>query len=536
MQDESKTHINLIIIKSITIFNINYDSFNQEATVKSIRVIFVVQVIVIVTLVLLITAFFQYQEVIDRLWAGLKLSVENTVNRLETSLPKAIWDFDINTATLSASAELKSPEIFAIKVLDNESNSFLFLGKNPDQNKSDDVEIQSVNSEIETNAVTKELIFMEYDEEHNVGQVTIFYDTRTLDSKLTDSIIHAFYELLILDIIIIITIISVLAFTVLKPLEKLTERIKDLASGEGDLTNRIPKATLKEFYDITQGINLFTGSLRNIVKDVSASSVHLQEMATANGHTARANSKNLETQKHLLPTVAAAATQLNHSVVTVADTAQHTAEEASQVRSLTSDVHHTIENSANEIINMRQKMNHVNGEMHKLIKEGEKITIVLNVINDISGQINLLALNAAIEAARAGDQGRGFAVVADEVRHLAVKTSQSTEQIQTNISALDNATKSVEDEINRISNMLEVTASKVGESQSSVKEVEKLIAHISDKSEQISQATEEQRIAVEEISQAIVEASEASNEVSHGASKNAKRTEDVLALMAKFRT
>lgn len=510
---------------------------------KSIRAIFVIQVIVIVTLVLVVTAFFQYQYFRDNLYADLETSVQNTASRLEVSLPRAIWDFDINTATLAASAELKSPEISAIKVVDNENNSFLFLGKNPDASKSEAVEIQAVSNNLLENTVIKPLTFVEYEEEHNVGQVTVYYGTHALDSKLTDSVVHTFYELVLLDIVITITIISVLAFTVLKPLDKLTSRIKDLASGEGDLTNRIPKATLKEFHDITEGINVFTGSLRSIVQDVSASSVNLQQMASANGETARTNSEKLETQKHQLTTVAAAATQLNHSVITVADTAQNTAEEANRAAALTTDVHHTIESSANEIINMREEMNHVNAEMHKLIEEGEKITVVLNVINDISGQTNLLALNAAIEAARAGEQGRGFAVVADEVRNLAVKTSQSTEQIQSNITALDNATKSVEDEITRISTMLEVTASKVAESQTSVKEVEELIAHISDKSGQISQATEEQRMAVEEISQAIVEASEASSDVSHGASTNAKRTEEVLSLsnsiaqhMTKFRT
>jgi methyl-accepting chemotaxis protein len=54
---------------------------------------------------------------------------------------------------------------------------------------------------------------------------------------------------------------------------------------------------------------------------------------------------------------------------------------------------------------------------------------VIDVIANISQQINLLALNAAIEAARAGSQGRGFAVVADEVRKLAHHTTTATDRV-----------------------------------------------------------------------------------------------------------
>jgi methyl-accepting chemotaxis protein len=78
--------------------------------------------------------------------------------------------------------------------------------------------------------------------------------------------------------------------------------------------------------------------------------------------------------------------------------------------------------------------------MQSLSGEAVRIGDVVNLINEIAAQTNLLALNATIEAARAGDAGKGFAVVASEVKTLASQTAHATQQIRTQIEALQTGT------------------------------------------------------------------------------------------------
>jgi methyl-accepting chemotaxis protein len=75
---------------------------------------------------------------------------------------------------------------------------------------------------------------------------------------------------------------------------------------------------------------------------------------------------------------------------------------------------------------------------------------IVSLIQNIAGQINLLALNATIEAARAGEAGRGFAVVASEVKNLATQAARATEQITTEIDAVQSVSNGVVEALSRI--------------------------------------------------------------------------------------
>jgi methyl-accepting chemotaxis protein len=95
---------------------------------------------------------------------------------------------------------------------------------------------------------------------------------------------------------------------------------------------------------------------------------------------------------------------------------------------------------------------------------------IVELIGDITGQINLLALNATIESARAGDAGRGFAVVAAEVKNLANQAKQATDKIGNEIGNLNGISSDVVDALNAIKNAIQNVSQYVSSTAVAVEE------------------------------------------------------------------
>ena len=223
----------------------------------------------------------------------------------------------------------------------------------------------------------------------------------------------------------------------------------------------------------------FERSVTGIVRSVSTAAAGMQTTAqsmtaTASDASARAATVGAASQRSSdnVGTVASAAEELSSSVTEISRQVARSSEIASKA---VSDAERT------------------NATVGALSTGAEKIGEVVKLIHSIAAQTNLLALNATIEAARAGDSGRGFAVVASEVKALANQTAKATEEISSQVAAMQASTS---------------------EAVASIGGITETIGQMSEITVSISTAVEQQGGATREIARNIQSVAAGSNEIS----------------------
>ncbi len=241
--------------------------------------------------------------------------------------------------------------------------------------------------------------------------------------------------MLLLTLPITIGVAIVVIVSITRPLSQLKQQLVSIEQ-HSDLTEVLSLEGKDEISDMSEATQNLLGKLRLTLEDVGNLAVDL-ESAANEGHQASINTYKQSTQQQVQSEgIAAAATQLGASSEDISRTTGEGLLLVENVTKSADEGQKNVQATAENMDRLADQFDAVESTVSELVKHSTNIGQVLDVIRSIAEQTNLLALNAAIEAARAGDQGRGFAVVADEVRTLAQRTSESTNEIQTMVEAL----------------------------------------------------------------------------------------------------
>ena len=212
-------------------------------------------------------------------------------------------------------------------------------------------------------------------------------------------------------------------------------------------------------------------------------------------HTASAAADSIRGEAELLAanaeTASSQTAQVAQSSEAASGNVENVAQAAGRLVGSISEIDRQVSESSRVAQEAVAEAARTDGTVKSLTRASNKIGEVVGLINDIASQTNLLALNATIEAARAGDAGKGFAVVANEVKSLANQTTRATEEIGTQITAVQDQTRAVVSAIDAIGKVIEEVSQIAGSIAAAVEQQAAATAEIARNVEPAAAGTSE---------------------------------------------
>jgi methyl-accepting chemotaxis protein len=250
---------------------------------------------------------------------------------------------------------------------------------------------------------------------------------------------------LLLSIVLGALAAGLLAASVTRPLAAAVGVLEGAAAG--NLTRRASVVGPIEFRRMAEATNRMVAATADTVRSIAESAAGLVTTARNLTSTSDEIATVAQSTSSRAGSVSATAAQVSAGIGAVAVAAE-------ELGTTIGGISAAVSNAAGVTGQAVTSADHAGEAVRKLDASSHQIGTVVKLITSIAEQTNLLALNATIEAARAGDAGKGFAVVAGEVKDLAQETAKATEEIATQVAAIQNDTRRAVEAIGRIGDVI----------------------------------------------------------------------------------
>ncbi|AXK20893.1 methyl-accepting chemotaxis protein [Bacillus cereus group sp. N11] len=366
--------------------------------------------------------------------------------------------------------------------------------------------------------------------------------------KIDQSSLRIEYVVFLSLVICIVTAI-ILAWwfsgKLVKPIQQIDTKLKELASQEGDLTARLQVNSNDEIGAIASSFNKMLANLQHIINRVQKTSVEVQTASenmlektnTSREATIRVQSSmsnlnsSIQSQTSSMEESSTAMDDMAISVQRIAESASSVAELAVATSEHANDGGTVIQKSVSQMTTIHEAVNATSEVVERLITHTKYIDTAVQSISNIAEQTNLLALNASIEAARAGEQGKGFAVVADEVRKLAEQSKTAATDINQLLNQIQNDTETASSMMSKGRSEAFEGITVVREAGTSFTTIVEQVNKVSTQMQDISATAEEMAASAEEMNASLNNIASISNEVSSETAATAQSAEQKVIVM-----
>ena len=330
----------------------------------------------------------------------------------------------------------------------------------------------------------------------------------------------------VLTLLVLGTLIVALSRSVIQPVRAVQQTIAAVRT-QRDFRLRLTVLGRDEMSLLGEDFNAMLAEVQQLIQSVNGALSMLDQAATGLSTATEQTRLGMAQQQSETDLVATAVTEMGATIQEIAANTEMAASKAEATNQHALRGQQQVQDSANGIRQLSAGLQQATATVHSLAQDSQTIGSVLEVIRSLADQTNLLALNAAIEAARAGEQGRGFAVVADEVRMLAMKTQQSTKQIEGIIQGLQQRTGEIVQQISVCRDQGAHSAEQAELTMQLLGNMTQDIGNVLDMTTTIAAAIEEQSLVAAEVNQNVVRIRDLALETLDTSRYNAEISEEV---------